>query len=266
MEKEAILGALDVIEDGLLIADHEYIIEYANEPAKKLLRQDTLVGRHTYEAIWGREKMEGKSPSFISFDTNEGASGEKNFADGTCLSVRSYPVDENHVVITIWDVTDYVSLERRLEEGGTDPVTGLRAGNVFAEDLEKELDRAKRAKATLALTIVELGVGEDYSEDEVETLLKKAGKIIEDTARSYDIVYRFQGDNFGILMPHCETKGASNTAERILKNLTDNIECIRPSIGLSTSENAFTGRDIHRLAERAVYVAKHRGGNTIAVG
>ena len=108
---EYIVKALDIIEDGLIIINQDYIIEYVNEPAKKLLRTDELIGKHSYEAIWGRSSMEGKSPSFMSFDTHEVASSERTFDDGTCLYVRSHPLDENHLVLTIWNVTDYVSLE-----------------------------------------------------------------------------------------------------------------------------------------------------------
>ncbi len=266
MEKDAILRALDVIEDGLLIIDHDYVIEYANDPARKLLRKDKIVGLHSYEAIWDETEITGKTPSYISFDTHNIASAERTFDDGTCLNVRAYPLDQDHIILTIWDVTDYVTLQSRLEKSGTDSVTGLRGSNMFNEDLEKELDRAKRSKSNLALTLIELGAPGDESVENDEELLRAGGKIIEQTARSYDIIYRFKGDIFGILMPHCPEEGARNTAERILENLKTEIKNANPSIGISTSANAFTGRDILRLAERALYVAQHRGGDNIVVG
>lgn len=266
MDKDAIIRALDVIEDGLLIIDHDYVIEYANEPAKKLLRKDEVVGKHSYEAIWDEKKITGKTPSYISFDTHYMASAERTFDDGTCLNVRAYPLDDDHIILTIWDVTDYVTLQYRLEKAGTDPVTGLRGSNTFNEDLEKELDRAKRSKANLSLTLIEIGSTGDETVENDEELLRAAGRIIEETARSYDFVYRFKGDIFGVLMPHCPEEGARNTANRILDKLNSEIENANPSIGISTSANAFTGRDILRLAERALYVAQHRGGGSIVVG
>lgn len=266
MNNDAIIKALDVIEDGLMIIDHDYVIEYANDPAKKLLRKEEVIGLHSYEAIWDEKIVTGRNPSYISFDTHKVASAERTFDDGTCLNVRAYPLDENHIILTIWDVTDYITLQSRLEMSGTDPVTGLRSSNSFNEDLEKELDRAKRSRSNLALTLIELSaIGEEQEANDDE-ILRAAGEIIADTARSYDITYRFKGDIFGVLMPHCPEEGAKNTAQRILDKLKADIKNANPSIGISTSENAFTGRDILRLAERALYVAQHRGGNAIVVG
>jgi len=266
MDRDAILRALDVIEDGLLIVDRDFIIEYVNEATKKLLRKDELIGLHSYEAIWDAKEITGKTPSFISFDTKSVAIGERTFDDGTCLSIHAHPLDDNHIILTIWDITDLVTLERRLESAGTDSVTGFRSGNIFTEDLEKELDRAKRSKSELALSLLEIGDFENANEESDEEILKQVSSIIEETARSYDLLYRFKTDTFGILMPHCPEEGARNTAQRILERLKAEIENVKPSIGISTSENAFTGRDILRLAERALYVAAHRGGDTIVIG
>ncbi len=266
MEKETILKALDVIEDGVLIIDRDFVIVYANKSAKKLLRQDKVLGKHSYEAIWGRDGITGKTPAFISFDTHKVASAERAFEDGTCLSIQAYPFDENHIALTIWDVTNYVTLERRLESAGTDSVTGLRSSTVFNEDLEKELDRSKRAKSNMVLVMIDVGSVEGDSEVDNEKALKEIAAILTETARSYDLVYRFKGNIFGILMPHCPIEGARNTSERILEKLSKISGGATPSLGISTSEKAFTGRDVLRLAERALYVANHRGGNTIVVG
>ena len=264
---EHIIKALDVIEDGLIIINRDYIIEYANEPSKKLLRQENLVGRHSYEAIWGRESLMGKSPTFMTFDTKEIAGAERTFEDGTCLYVRAHPLDEDHTVLTIWDVTSYVSLENRLKKAGTDPVTGLRNSDSFREELEKELDRSKRARATLSLMLVELGSLENDTEEVRDKRLKKSAEIVIDTARSYDMIFRLRGDCFAILMPHCIEDAAKKTGERMLerihKAIGDNIDV---SIGISGSGSAFTGRDVIRLAERALYVAKHKGGNICVIG
>lgn len=266
MNSDSLVRALDVIEDGLLIVNKDFIIEYANDPAKKLLRKENIVGMHSYKAIWDEIALTGKTPSFVAFDTHKMASAERTFDDGTCLNIRAYPLDEEHIILTIWDVTDYVTLQSRLEKSGTDPVTGLRGSNMFNEDLEKELDRAKRSKSNLSLCLIEIGTSGEGDIEGDEEILRMAGSIIEQTARSYDILYRFKGDTFGVLMPHCPEEGSKNTAQRILDKLKTGIRDVRPSIGISTSENAFTGRDMLRLAERALYVAQHRGGDTIVVG
>ena len=266
MNSDALVRALDVIEDGLLIVNRDFVIEYANEPAKKLIRKDHIIGMQSYDAIWDAGMPSGKTPSFIAFDSQKMASAERTFDDGTCLNVRAYPLDDEHVILTIWDITDYVTLESRLEKSGTDPVTGFRGSNMFSEDLEKELDRAKRSKSSLSLCLIEIGTSGEGDVEGDEEILRQASVIIEQTARSYDIPYRFKGDTFGVLMPHCPEEGSKNTAQRILDKLKAGIRNVQPSIGISTSENAFTGRDMLRLAERALYVAQHRGGNTIVVG
>ncbi len=263
---EHIVKALDIIEDGLLIVNKDYQIEYCNKPAQKLLRQDSLLGKQSYEAIWGRKTMEGKSPSFMSFETDEVASAERIFEDGTCLLVRSHPLDKNHLVLTIWDVSDYISLENRLKRSGNDPTTNFRTNSSFGEELEKELDRSKRTRSNLVLTLIEIGFPVVESEDTHTQLLKDISDIIVTTARNYDMIFRLHGDTFAVIMPHCVEDAAKKTNERMLEIIRKSIGNINVSIGISGSASAFTGRDVIRLAERALYVAKHKGGNTSVIG
>ncbi len=263
---DKIMKALDIIEDGLLIVNKDYVIEYANAPAKRLLRQDEVVGKHSYEAIWGRAALEGKSPSFITFTTHEVSSAERTFDDGVCLYIRSHPLDDEHIVLTVWDVSDYVSLENRLKKAGTDPVTNLRNSDGFREELEKELDRAKRTNSSLTLMLIELDSLEGDSGESHEQLLAKFSEIVIDTARSYDIIFRLHGDTFAIIMPHCSEDAAKKTGERLLQRAQRTIGNICTTIGIGGSTSAFTGRDMVRLAERAMFVAKHRGGNTCVIG
>ncbi|MCK5833908.1 sensor domain-containing diguanylate cyclase [bacterium] len=263
---EHIVKALDIIEDGLLIVNRDYIIEFINEPAKKLLRSEELIGKTSYEAIWGRANLEGRSPSFMSFETHEVASAERTFDDGTCLFVRSYPLDDDHLVITVWDVSDYVSLENRLKKSGTDPVTGLRNSDGFREELEKELDRSKRTDTDVTLMFISIDSIPGDTEETHESHLMKIAEIIIDTARSYDLIFRLHSDTFAVLMPHCTEDAAKKTAERLLRRIHNAIGEINSCIGIGGSASAFTGRDMVRLAERALYVAKHRGGNTCVIG
>ncbi|HHS49645.1 MAG TPA: sensor domain-containing diguanylate cyclase [candidate division Zixibacteria bacterium] len=264
--KEQIIKALDVIQDGLLIVNHDYVIEYANEPAKKLLRTDALLGKHSFEAIWGRTALEGKSPSFVTFETHKISSAERTFEDGTCLFIRAHPLDDDHVIITIWDISDYVSLENRLKRAGADPITGLRTGDSFREELEKELDRSNRTNSTLSLMMIEIDSIIGDSEEIHEQLLKKIADIITEAARNYDIAFRLHGDTFAVIMPHCPEDAAKKTGEKILGLIHTAIPNTDVTIGIGGSTSALTGRDMIRLAERALYVAKHRGGNACVIG
>lgn len=268
MDNSIIVSALDIIQDGLLIIDKDFVIEYANEPAKKLLRTDELVGKHTYETIWRDKDFKNKSPEFICFDMGRVSDAEKTFGDGTCLHIQAYPFSVDRAVITIWDITDYVNLERKLEEStGNDVITGLKSSDSFINDIEKELERAKRTSSEMSLIFIDLGLieGEDDVE-KYENLLEKMANVIVETARSYDIGYRLYGDTFALIMPHCSVENAKGTADRIIKKSHEIGGGFTPSVGISSSKNAFTGRDIIRLAERALYVAKHRGGNTFVAG
>jgi diguanylate cyclase (GGDEF)-like protein len=106
-----------------------------------------------------------------------------------------------------------------------------------------------------------------------DEVLKQVSHVIRDIIRESDVAARYAGDEFGILLPNSDLKGAQKLANRIsslinaLKITGINNEYITVSIGIATYEGdkGYPFDQMLQSAEKALYIAKTAGNNQIIV-
>mgnify|MGYP000388476806 CR=1 FL=1 len=121
----------------------------------------------------------------------------------------------------------------------TDPLTGLYNRRYFDEFIDKEAERAKRYGHPVAFCMMDMNnfkeVNDRYSHMVGDEVLKEISKLLKDNIRESDILVRFGGDEFLLVMP--ETNGESTTVvERIdgkLKDWNENTELIDRPLGIA---------------------------------
>jgi diguanylate cyclase (GGDEF)-like protein/putative nucleotidyltransferase with HDIG domain len=164
------------------------------------------------------------------------------------------------------------SLERKTE---TDQKTGLFNHNYFMEQLKNELHRANRYDRPLSVIMADLdllrNINNTYGHLAGDEVLKGVADILKRSVREYDVVARFGGEEFAILMPEAETDKAIERAEFIRRevesagfNIPTSVQPIRAtlSLGIATRENfEQTGEEIIHNADAALYNSKLRGRN-----
>ncbi|MDE3271493.1 bifunctional diguanylate cyclase/phosphodiesterase [Pseudoalteromonas sp. G4] len=168
-------------------------------------------------------------------------------------------------------------IERQLfHDAHHDNLTGLANRSLFISQLDKTLQRNKRDKShCFAVMFIDL----DNFKDINDTLGHHAGdKFLKSTAnefstciREHDLLARFGGDEFVILLTHLQHKDeAKQIAKRIIKIMNKpfciNEQCIKSgaSIGIAYSNKAYASTDeIIRDADSAMYQAKKSGKGTI---
>lgn len=168
-------------------------------------------------------------------------------------------------------------IERQLfHDAHHDNLTGLANRSLFISQLDKTLQRHKRDKShCFAVMFIDL----DNFKDINDTLGHHAGdKFLKSTAnefstciREHDLLARFGGDEFVILLTHLQHKDeAKQIAKRIIKIMNKpfciNEQCIKSgaSIGIAYSNKTYDSTDeIIRDADSAMYQAKKSGKGTI---
>lgn len=164
------------------------------------------------------------------------------------------------------------SLERKTE---TDQKTGLFNHNYFMEHLKNELHRANRYDRPLSIIMADLdllrNINNTYGHLAGDEVLKGVADILKRSVREYDVVARFGGEEFAILLPEAETEKAIGRAEfirREIENARFNIPTsVNPiqatlSLGIATRENfEQTGEEIIHNADAALYNSKLKGRN-----
>ncbi len=164
------------------------------------------------------------------------------------------------------------SLERQTE---IDPKTNIYNHRYFEKALEEELSRAHRFDRPLAIVMADLdllrNINNTYGHLAGDEVLIGVAKILSDNAREYDVVARFGGEEFAILLPETTADEAYHIVEQIRIQIElaefqvpTSITPIKAtmSFGIANRENdSQTSKEILHNADAAVYHSKLRGRN-----
>ncbi|MFH1248974.1 MAG: GGDEF domain-containing protein [archaeon] len=149
-----------------------------------------------------------------------------------------------------------------------DPKTGVYNNKFFEEITSIEIEKAKRGHA-LALIISDIDnfkrVNDIFGHKKGDAILKYVVKMIRENTRKIDVIGRFGGEEFTVLLPFTDYPKANMVAERIRKKIESSKYLQRHkvtvSIGLSTYEEKDTIQKLFNKADSALYYAKNHGKN-----
>jgi diguanylate cyclase (GGDEF)-like protein/PAS domain S-box-containing protein len=171
------------------------------------------------------------------------------------------------------DISERKRLERELRRlTRTDRLTGLYNQAHFFERLEIEKERAHRLGHPLSLVYFDLDGFKPFNDTNGhqagDAVLRKVGGIIfRQIRKEVDSGFRYGGDEFCVLLPGTDVVGALHFAERIRSGVEElGLGEIRTSLGLAELDLArYAIHDLLQDADDAMYAAKARGGNCVAI-
>jgi len=168
---------------------------------------------------------------------------------------------------------------KKLEKlANLDGLTGIANRRVFDDDLKKEWRRAKRQNTVLSLLMCDVDYFKNYNDSYGhlagdECLRKIAATMQNLFQRAGDLVSRYGGEEFAIVLPGVPYRGITKVTEQLRQSIAQlGIKHLRPdgssivtiSIGGVTvaPELELSEQDIVNLADKALYQAKQKGRNT----
>ncbi len=176
------------------------------------------------------------------------------------------------VVGAILDITDRKKMERELQRRAmTDSLTGLNNRAALMHELDQAIRVSKRHKKRVVFLMLDLDdfkqVNDTYGHQAGDALLIEACQRLKCCVRESDILARFGGDEFGIVLERTQGKeGAIVVAEKIIAALTkpfivEGQEArVGVSIGIARSPaDGITSQDLMKMADIAMYAAKAKG-------
>jgi diguanylate cyclase (GGDEF)-like protein len=160
----------------------------------------------------------------------------------------------------------------------TDDLTKLYNSRYLNSYLGKELSRASRHNNPLSLIFLDLDgfkkVNDRHGHLCGSRTLFEVGSIIKRSVREEEVVGRYGGDEFVVILPDTDATGAVLVAERIrqalkchpfLEELDLNVS-ITASLGVSCfPEHGSTPQDLIQKADQAMYSVKERGKDAVAL-
>ena len=160
----------------------------------------------------------------------------------------------------------------------TDDLTQLYNARYLHEILRKETKRAVRSGRPLSLLFVDLDgfkrINDAYGHLLGSRALVEAATIIRGSARETDVVARFGGDEFAIVLPETDPEGAVFVARRIRDRISRYIfladrgpgSRLTASIGIATLRDvADSAEDLLQAADAAMYRVKQEGKNGVFI-
>lgn len=156
----------------------------------------------------------------------------------------------------------------------TDGLTGLYNRRYFEEYLKKEVTRALRQQQAFSIVGLDLDhlkqINDKYGHAYGDLAIKTVANVLKKNARSIDTAARMGGEEFNVILPGVDSKGAMIAAERIRKALEseqlDTIGNVTASIGVATFlEHSDNIEDILELTDQAMYQSKRNGRNQVTL-
>lgn len=181
-------------------------------------------------------------------------------------------------------ITDYISLviervmlyQKMAELAVTDDLTKLFNSRYLNRTIEVEIQRSERSKTSVSLIFMDIDnfkqVNDSFGHLVGSKVLVEIGQILMKSLRSIDIIARYGGDEFVIVLPQTLPESAMRVAERVRRLIEKNVFLkkegynikLTASFGVASyPRSAKTKEDLIKLADEAMYKVKSHTKNGV---
>jgi diguanylate cyclase (GGDEF)-like protein/PAS domain S-box-containing protein len=242
----------------------------------------SLRERHVKEILCEADRDEGCA-MLDALASGELTSGSLNVAlvhrDGRHVDVAAYLAvldaadSAPRTLLQVVDVSERKRLEAQLRElADHDPLTGLLNRRGFDKALDAHVERARRYGDDGAVVMLDLDefkqINDTRGHHAGDQLLVAVATLLTGRLRASDVVARFGGDEFAILLPHVGRAEAALIADQLVAGVRAELD-VTISLGIAIVGGAGRGAaaDLLIAADRAMYEAKSAGrdGHAFAV-
>jgi diguanylate cyclase (GGDEF)-like protein len=160
----------------------------------------------------------------------------------------------------------------------TDDLTGIWNKRYFRRQLPQEIERARTFNIPLTLLLFDIDEFKEINDScghvIGDVVLSELCGVVRETLRPTDVLARFGGDEFAIILPHTDASGAVAVAERVLKRVralsipTDDDGMVHCAVSIGIAEfprDESTANDLIRRADERLYQSKRLGKNRYTV-
>ena len=199
---------------------------------------------------------------------------------GELMFFRQYPFQdeelqtiENLLAGLLYPLRNTLLYYRALQTSNTDPLTEVGNRNAMDSAMQRELSLAKRHNTPLSIILLDIDyfkkINDEYGHLYGDRALHAVAQCAKNSIRNCDMIFRYGGEEFIILLTGTELQGAHQLAERLRTKIQQMVPTqekdfrLTVSLGvtmLNIEEDAASF--IHR-ADSALYQAKENGRNQV---
>ncbi len=221
----------------------------------------------------GREDLIGLMEVSISEDAR------KVFSEDHKVSLSIYDS-----LLTIADIiallVENIRLYRKLKHRSqTDPLTGLYNRDYLVKEVQKEITRSIRFGRSLSVLFIDIDnmkeMNDQFGHLQVDLYLGEIAKILREHTRKTDCISRYGGDEFVLLLPETDLASAVAKGQEICTCIeahpfpsfgeAEDKPVVTISCGVATYKEGMPPQSLLASADKALYRAKERGKNQVAI-
>ena len=295
-------STLDTFSEGVVVLDKEQRIVLANDKFRQHIGKSDqeLLGQEIDDLPWQDDSDEPPTSRWQADDSSsEGMRlGLQLDQDRRTFLVNASPIlgsnGERRGTIASFD--DITPLEQKREElsnmlndlrssrdeltlrnkelqylATRDPLTGCLNRRSFFEIFDKQWNVAHRQQQLLSCLMVDIdhfkSVNDNHGHSVGDEVLRSVALTIQTTARDSDVLCRYGGEEFCVLLPQSDTDQAFELAERIRRAVgqleIENLS-VTASLGVSTMASGVSNpQELLDQADKCLYIAKRVGRNQV---
>jgi diguanylate cyclase (GGDEF)-like protein len=179
----------------------------------------------------------------------------------------------------VFDVTEQKRMEQLLvaqneqllDMTKTDYLTGIYNRRALHEALAYELRRVERSKVALSVVLIDVdnfkSINDTYGHLIGDEVLMQVAEVLKKSTRTTDIIGRFGGEEFLVILPDCNLANGMMLAEKIRADIQDAEFTAGLNVTISAGVNEYEDSWVDHLlqgADQAMVVAKQKGKNQVA--
>lgn len=290
---------IDNMRDGVIVVDKEKRLVDINPAAQQFMRLNgrEVIGypalNYLPQAFSGLLESDGSAP--VSYEML--AKDQKTYLSIYPIPLKSKNNKITGTLIILQDITRRKIAEIKLQESNIqlqkeiqqievlqeslraqavrDPLTNLFNRRYLEETLEREISRAQRTGNSVSVMMIDFDnfkeVNDQFTHLIGDQALLAFANILKKTSRREDIVCRYGGDEFLLILPDLTAEDAYTRAEAWRKSVSDLLfetprgkMNVTVSIGLASfPQDGTTATDLITTADQAMYSAKENGKNIV---
>jgi two-component system, cell cycle response regulator len=204
--------------------------------------------------------------------------GILNLAD----RVDGKPFSEDHDLPLVQQMADLLAIsirnwrlfEQLQRQAKTDSLTKLANHQAFFDDLDREILRAKRYGLDVVAVMLDIDrfkiINDNFGHLAGDFVLEEVARALRATVRLVDTAARYGGDEFALLLPESDLKGALILADRIKTRMQqqrfsfNGVELpVQLSMGIAAWREGESASELVKAADEAMYKAKREGGGKV---
>ncbi|MEO1816009.1 MAG: diguanylate cyclase [Acetobacterium sp.] len=264
---------ITTMEDGKLFAYNRAFLKMIRTRGKTIIDESFNIHDLYFELDKRDQLIAELKRTGVSENMEIMVNDENNEMFVGLVSAQAINIDgEPHILSVIRDITQIKRLEEEIAKLSImDKLTQVFNRPKLDDFLQCELERSERTKATFAIILVDVdslrSINESYGNPVGDDLLVAVAAMLQNNVRVTDIVGRWSGEEFLIILPDTDEKGAVTLAEKI-KTIVENtnfkiVGKLTASFGVSAYRKDLLPATLISRALAARNRAKEKGQNRV---